>query len=289
MKRKYNIGDIVKAYKIIGYDSDSLKYKCECIRCGNIVSLPTCSLKKNKGYGCKKCFTDGFIHTELIGKKFGCYTVIAVGERDKYRNERSYVCRCDCGNESTLTKSKITQREHKCCIKCRPKYLEKNNGSYIHGESKSQLYHTWEGIISRCYKKYNKRYDCYGERGITVCDEWLGEDGYINFRNWSYANGYVDEKGKNGRNKLSIDRIDTNGNYEPNNCRWVDYIVQANNKNTNRLVEYNGEIHTWAEWSRILNVPYHRIQSRITKGMSFENAIKDCNYHNGTRRLKDYV
>ena len=93
---------------------------------------------------------------------------------------------------------------------------------------KTKLYGRWVMMKQRCYNSNNKDYYNYGARGIKVCDEW--RNSYLNFHNWAYANGYND--------MLSIDRIDVNGDYEPDNCRWVDKNIQANNKSCTIYIDY---------------------------------------------------
>ena len=283
MQKKYEIGDIVKCYKIIGYEEfdKDFKYKCECVKCGSITLQTNHTLNKNKGRGCKNCWTDSYIHNDLIGKRFGCYTVVGIGTKNHYRNEQGYICRCDCGNEADITLSKITRKNHVCCLKCRPKYLETNNGSYLHGKSKTQIHNVWLGILARCYAEYNTAYKRYGAKGVTVCDEWQGKQGFVNFYNWSMENGYEEEKAENGRNVLTIDRIDNSKGYSPDNCRWVTNFEQANNKSTNRRYEYNGEVHTISQWAIIYNIKYATLRNRLSNGMEFEKAIQKVNYHHG--------
>lgn len=89
-----------------------------------------------------------------------------------------------------------------------------------HGGSKTRLYRVWRGMKTRCYNANSKKYHHYGGRGIIICDEWLTS--FAKFREWALTNGYTD--------KLSIDRIDVNGNYEPSNCRWADDLTQRHNR-----------------------------------------------------------
>lgn len=105
----------------------------------------------------------------------------------------------------------------------------------------------------RCYCETSKGYKMYGARGIRICDEWLSS--YENFREWALSNGYSDE--------LSIDRIDVNGNYEPNNCRWATAREQANNRRSNVFITVNGITRSMAEWGRINNIPRDTIWRRI--------------------------
>lgn len=129
-----------------------------------------------------------------------------------------------------------------------------------HGQSKSRLYRIWAGVIKRCNNSNASNFERYGARGITVCETWRS---FQNFQQWSENNGYTDEK--------SIDRIDVNGNYSPDNCRWVDKRTQANNRTTNVYFTHNGETHTIAEWARIMNVPYQRLHKQLrTKKLSPE-------------------
>ncbi len=104
----------------------------------------------------------------------------------------------------------------------------------------------------RCYNPNRNSYCWYGAKGICVCDEW---DDFENFYDWSMNNGYSDE--------LTIDRIDSNGNYCPDNCRWSTDREQANNRSTNRIIEYNGESHTLEEWSRITGIASNTIRMRL--------------------------
>lgn len=102
-------------------------------------------------------------------------------------------------------------------------------------------------------------------RGIKVCKEWLGEHGFQDFYRWALENGYQDN--------LTIDRIDVNGNYEPNNCRWSTMKEQQNNRRDNHILELNGEKHTIAEWSEITGINAGTIRSRLKLDWSIEEAL----------------
>lgn len=141
----------------------------------------------------------------------------------------------------------------------------------------SRLNRIYDNMKSRCYNPNMKNYKYYGGRGITICKEWLNSEkitkskiihnhslGWIAFKEWAFQNGYND--------KLTLDRIDVNKGYSPENCRWVTQKQQCNNKNNNHLLTYNGETKTLKQWSEKLNINYNSFRSRIRRGWS----IKDC-------------
>lgn len=127
-------------------------------------------------------------------------------------------------------------------------------GTRVHGESyhETRLHHIWVNMRYRCNNPNCSHYNRYGGRGIKVCDEW---NEYLVFKKWAMANGYDDSK--------SIDRIDNNGNYEPNNCRWATMKTQNNNRSSNNNITYNGETHTVAEWACIVGINENTLRSRL--------------------------
>lgn len=150
--------------------------------------------------------------SNYTGKVFGNWTVIEDLGCDK---KNHYVkCRCTCGNEKILRLDHIKNHKSAHCTAC-----------WNHGYSKERLYMVWIGMRERCYNKNATRYSCYGGRGIIVCKEW--NNSYLAFREWALINGY-DENAKKG--ECTLDRIDVNGNYCPENCRWISNTIQARNK-----------------------------------------------------------
>jgi hypothetical protein len=121
----------------------------------------------------------------------------------------------------------------------------------------------------RCNKAYDKNYHNYGGRGVKVCKEW--QDDYSVFKKWSLESGY-DERMKYG--DCTLDRIDQNGDYCPDNCRWVSLKVQNNNRRNNVLITYNGETKTATQWANIIGVSPHLLQSRKRFGWSDKEAIE---------------
>lgn len=194
---------------------------------------------------------------DITGQKFGTYTAIKrVGSK---RGNAAWLCKCDCGKEKVMAQNYLKYREKHgkgcCCNWYKPK----------HHESQTRLYRIYIGMKRRCYGKYDKRYDRYGGRGITMCDEWLGEYGFVNFRDWSYQNGYQES--------LSIDRKDNNGNYEPSNCRWVTMLEQNYNRSNTIYITYNGETHTTNEWAEITNLSIDAIRRRYHDGWDIKDVL----------------
>ena len=136
-----------------------------------------------------------------------------------------------------------------------------------HGMYKTRIYRTYVHMKERCTKSGLKKGYLYYEKGIRVCEEWLGNNGFENFYAWAMANGYDDT--------LTLDRIDSNKDYCPENCRWVDYKVQNNNTSRNRYLTYCGETHTMAEWSDITGIPYNTLNGRIFRGVPLQIALQN--------------
>jgi hypothetical protein len=132
-----------------------------------------------------------------------------------------------------------------------------------HGLSNTRLYKTYGNIRARCYNKNNPRYHNYGGRGIRMCDEWRNNPESFLF--WAIDNGY--KKG------LSIERIDVNGDYCPENCRWISNNEQQLNRTNNRTISFLGQSKTLIEWSRDLSFNYKTVQKRLDSGMSVEDAF----------------
>ena len=132
-----------------------------------------------------------------------------------------------------------------------------------HGLAHSRIDNIYKNMIARCYKPNNNRYHRYGARGITVCAEWLEDK--TNFFKWALENGYKDD--------LSIDRIDTNGNYEPSNCKWSTAKEQSNNRLNNRYITIEGKTLTMAQWSDITGVKCGTIHARLKYGWDERRAV----------------
>ena len=199
----------------------------------------------------------------MIGKKFGKLTVI---EKIKYYNKNNKIsvrwkCKCDCGNEIILNGYDILSGRIKSC--------GHHKGPIKHGLTNTKLYRHWQTIIGRCYYPSTYSYKNYGNKGIIVCEEWLGENGFINFYNWSINNGWSEGK------DLSIDRIDPKGNYCPENCRWIPRKYQSNNRSNNVLVDFNGEKYTVPQIANILGISKYKLRYDLkNNNWNFNSLLK---------------
>ena len=197
------------------------------------------------------------LRNDLCGQVFGRLTVIERVE-SAYPHRTQYLCRCECGNEVIVRSDSLTSGRTLSCG-C----LHRDHVT-THGDTGTQLYNAWLSMRARCNNPDNQNYENYGGRGITICDDW--NDDYLLFKEWSLEHGYDPD--------LSIDRIDNNFGYSPDNCRWVTMKEQCNNRRSNVYYSLNGETHTLAEWCDILGLPYKTIIARINdRGWSFEQAI----------------
>lgn len=204
---------------------------------------------------------------DLTGKKFGRLTVVKRVGTDNQRNPM-WLCKCDCGNEKVIRGNGLKSGNTKSCgclakenAQQRLKFLNYKTGQY-----KSRLYRIWTSMKTRCYNDNNSEtYKRYGARGITVCDEW--RDNFKAFYDWAMANGYTDE--------LTIDRIDNDGNYCPENCRWVTLQIQNRNRRTTRIITFNGKTQCMLDWANELGVKVNTMIARFHRGWSVERALTE--------------
>ena len=191
----------------------------------------------------------------IIGKRFGRLVVISELKERTKQGKVKFKCICDCGNEIEAIGSKLKNGWTKSCS-ClqKEKVKEIHSSNKTHGLSRTSIYSTYYGMISRCYNESNDSYIYYGGRGIKVCDRWL--ESFENF---------LADMGEKPSKDHSIDRINVNGNYEASNCKWATKIEQENNKTDNRIVFYKNQQYTLAELSKFLNINYHTIRNRLER------------------------
>jgi predicted DNA-binding protein YlxM (UPF0122 family) len=192
---------------------------------------------------------------DLTGQRFGRLIVL---ERAKNRAGRvAWLCHCDCGNKKITTTKCLRNGTTRSCGCFQLDRIKETNT--LHNRKPERLYQSWQDMKKRCLNKNSKHYKNYGGRGIIICDEWMHN--FIAFRDWALSNGYADN--------LTLDRIDNNRGYEPNNCKWSTKREQNRNKRNN--VIYNGKSLRYAAEEH--NISWKALYSRVKRGMPVKDAL----------------
>ena len=193
---------------------------------------------------------------DLTEIKFGKLKVLNRSENRGKGDRISWLCKCDCGNRIIAIACNLRNSHTKSCIKC--SYI----GRYKkHGKTESKIYQLWSSMKSRCFNKNEPAYKNYGERGITICDRWM------DFQNFYSDMGDCPIG-------MTLDRVDNNGNYSPENCRWASWKEQQNNRRNNKFILHKGEYKTISQWFPNINVKeYRKIHRRIKSGWNIERAF----------------
>lgn len=201
---------------------------CKCV-CGKEFEVDGEKIRRGTVYscGCMRYKNRDRFYEDLSGKRFGKLIVIRrLREKEIKTNQYNWLCLCDCGNYIHASANKLKSGHTKSCG-CSKYENSIGDITRTHGMSNTKIYHVYQSMLQRCFYPKNISYKNYGGRGITVCDEWAGEHGFENFYKWAVKAGYDENK---SRAEQSIDRIDVNGNYCPENCRWADWATQVKNK-----------------------------------------------------------
>lgn len=210
------------------------------------------------------------------GDQFGMLTVLGRDMFDYIRPHDQahipmYVCECSCENHTIVSVR-------------RDQLLDKRRGTkscgclaivsgYKHGLNNSRLQSIYDGMNKRCYNTSSDTHHTYKERHTEICPEWKGENGLKNFAEWAMSHGYRDD--------LTIDRIDNNGPYSPDNCRWVTPYVQSNNMSTNVFYTYDGMTLTQRCWDYALGIPYKFTHAKIKAGYTFDQVVEEAREKDG--------
>lgn len=206
---------------------------------------------------------------DLTGKKFGRWTVIKLHHKKQLFNKEGirkrylyyWLCKCDCGTERAVLGNSLTTGQTKSCGCLKRERVKEVRTK--HGLSGTKLKGIYNSMKERCYNKNDKNYLDYGGRGIKVCQEW--QDDFMNFYNWAMANGY-----KEG---LTIDRIDNDKGYSPNNCRWATMKEQCRHRRNSHLIEYNGKIQCISAWAEEYNLKDKLLHDRLKAKWDIEKAL----------------
>lgn len=198
---------------------------------------------------------------KLDGQRFGKLVV----EQSFSKNHRGYsICRCDCGNRFVTRNDGLKSGETVSCGCYNRDRARRGDNRRTHGQAGKPLYKSWQNMKNRCYNKKVRQYKDYGGRGITVCDEW--RDSFAAFESWAMSSGY-----KNG---LTVDRIDNDGNYCPENCRWITKQEQQSNKRNNHTAQIDGVSRTLTEWAKIYGVRPSVVNWRVNNGWDIKQALE---------------
>jgi hypothetical protein len=195
---------------------------------------------------------------DLTGQKFGRLTAL------EYSSERGrWLCRCECGKQKWILPPSLKKGMTRSCGCLKSELARKAH--LKHGKRFSKVYNAWLEMKQRCLNPNVKFYEHYGGRGITICERWM-----------DFNNFYADmgDPPVIGAERISLDRIENNGNYEPGNCQWATQKMQSDNQRRTRFHEYQGESHTLCDWAKIKGMSYGQLRQRIyQRGWGFEEAI----------------
>ena len=201
---------------------------CKCV-CGKEFEVDGQKIREGRTYscGCLRYANRDRFYENLVGQKFGRLTVIRRLKPEEVETvQYNWLCQCECGNFVKASANKLKTGHTRSCG-CLKNEFSIGDATRTHGMRGTRLYNIYASMKQRCYDKSRDNYRYYGAKGVTVCDEWLGENGFENFYAWAMSASFDPTK---PWTEMSLDRIDPYGNYCPENCRWTDSHTQAINK-----------------------------------------------------------
>lgn len=258
---------------VIGQDgkrdkAGSVMWDCSC-SCGKTVIVSSGNLVRGNTSSCGCARVDyrehahsvGLKRKDLVGKRFGKLVVVSFDRTCEERHRTFWNCVCDCGEKKSIRGDSLKSGKVVSCGCYGTSRIGLVNRS--HGFSQTRLYNKYQQMLKRCYSSDSVEYSNYGGRGIYVCDRWLGASGFLSF---------LEDMGECPEGK-SIDRINNEGPYSPDNCRWASKKEQARNRRGNVFLEYNGERKCMSEWCELFNLPYQATRSSINSGASLCDVV----------------
>lgn len=200
-----------------------------------------------------------------LGDKYGRLTIIKELPSHVYPagdTQRRILCRCECGKEVAVNLGSLRSKHTTSCGCYNAELNAKRQ--LRHGMSKTSENRIYRGMKGRCFNKNNQDWQQYGGRGISVCERWLGPNGFKHF---------LEDMGRRPSRKHQIDRIDNDKGYSPDNCRWATIIEQRRNTRVNRMITYKGKTQCLADWCDDLSIEYCVLQTRLDRGWPVEKAF----------------
>lgn len=195
----------------------------------------------------------------LTGRRF--FRLVVARYVGRNASKRSmWLCQCDCGNQTISAAGSLLRGDSKSCG-CYA--AERTTQTHVtHGMSKTPEFRVWTNMRSRCFCKSTPNYRYYGGRGISVCERWAQS-----------FEAFIEDMGLRPGNDYELDRIDNDGNYCPENCRWATRTVQQRNRRQNRVLEFRGERLCVTEWAEKVGLSVSGLRFRLKMGWSIEDAL----------------
>ena len=211
---------------------------------------------------------------DMTGKRVGRLVVIEKAESDK-RGKARWLCQCDCGNTVVVNGDSLRNNRTNSCGCLKNDLSSMRNKT--HGMYNTKLYRVYRAMLNRCNRPKDNSYKNYGEREITVCNEWLSN--FQTFYDWAISNGYKDG--------LTLERKDVNKGYSPDNCCWIPKSDQSRNRRSNHPITYKGETKLLVDWSKEYGISIKLLSRRLRDGWDIERALNEPPYVGKNQHYKE--
>lgn len=195
---------------------------------------------------------------DMTGRRVGTLLILSRAEKSTSAGSARWNYVCDCGHRGEANGNSLRKKQ-KSCLGC-----AKRTHGHTRKRTRSSEYLSYQGMMQRCYDPNSIGYARYGGRGIRVCERWLS----------SFEN-FLEDMGSKPRPRMSIERTNNDGNYEPSNCRWATFTEQNRNKSTNRIIEFGGRTMTLAEAIQLSGLNKATVGDRLREGWETEKALTE--------------